>query len=95
MSSEPWILEENPAKYGDYNWWSDDVPARKFYRFIAEVGLRLRHLMTDENAIQMIELCEQCADGRITEDDISDLSYSHRPGLMHEPFAVDAANNLY
>jgi hypothetical protein len=35
---------ENPSRYDDYNWYSDDVAARKFYLFLAEIGRRLRRL---------------------------------------------------
>ncbi len=95
MSTEPWELAENPAKYSDYNWYSDDVPARKVYLFIAEIGHRLRHLVTDPGPVKMIDLCDQCAEGRITEDDISDLSDAHRPRTTDERVASHAANNLY
>ena len=94
MTNEPWELVENPTKYDDYNWYSDDVPARKFYLFIAELGHRLRHLMTDAGPIQMIQLCEQCAEGRLTEAELGDLSDKHRPGVTCD-YSAHVANNLY
>ncbi|WP_227254958.1 hypothetical protein [Frigoriglobus tundricola] len=57
--------------------------------FIVEIGRRLRHLMSDEGAITMIDLCEQCAEGRITEDELSDLALEHRTDYS------GAADNLY
>jgi len=96
MWTEPWTCVENPSKFWEYNWDSDDLPARKFYLFIVEIGRRLRHLMTDVDAIHMIDLCEQCAEGQITEDELSELSYTHRPdNPPEEEYATSVANNLY
>jgi hypothetical protein len=95
VSSEPWELVETPSRYDDYNWYSDDVPARKFYLFLAEIGRRLRHLMTDPGPIKMIDLCEQCAEGQITEDELSDLSDEHRPASPGPSYAADVADHLY
>jgi hypothetical protein len=95
VSSEPWELVDNPSRYDDYNWYSGDVPARKFYRFIAEVGRRLRHLMTDPGPIKMIDLCEQCAEGQITEDELSDLADEHRPDSPGQSYAANVADYLY
>jgi hypothetical protein len=95
VSNEPWELTETPSRYDDYNWYSDDVPARKFYLFIAEIGRRLRHLMTDPGPIKMIDLCEQCAEGQITEDELSDLSDEHRPSSPGRSYAANVVDNLY
>lgn len=95
MSSEPWELAETPSRYDDYNWYSDDIPARKFYLFIAEIGRRLRHLMTDPGPIKMIDLCEQCAEGQITEGELSDLSDEHRPNSPGQSYAANVADHLY
>jgi hypothetical protein len=95
MTTEQWELAERPSRYDDYNWYSDDIPARKFYLFLAEIGRRLRHLMTDPGPITMIDLCERCAEGKITEDELSDLSDEHRPGAADGPYPVDVANHLY
>jgi hypothetical protein len=94
MSTEPWELVENPSIYTDYNWFSDDVPARRFYLFIAEIGRRLQHVMTDSGPLKMIKFCEQCAEGEITEDELSDLSDEHRPKPT-DNVACHRANNLY
>jgi hypothetical protein len=88
-------LTESPSRYDDYNWYSDHLPARKFYLFIAEIGRRLRHLMTDPGPIKMICLCEECAEGRITEDELSDLSDEHQTVSPGQSYAADVANNLY
>ena len=95
MSSEPWELVETPSRYDDYNWYSDDVPARKFYLFLAEIGRRLRHLMTDPGPIKMIDLCEQCAEGQFTEDELSDVSEEHRPASPGQSYTADVADYLY
>lgn len=95
MSSEPWELVENPSRYDDYNWYSDDVPARKFYLFLTEIGRRLRHLMTDPGPIRMIDFCEQCAEGMITEGELSDLSDEHRPASPGLSYDAKAADGLY
>jgi hypothetical protein len=94
VPTEPWVFAENPSAYWDYNWYSDDVPARKFYLFLAELGRRLRPLMTDPGPVAMIDLCEQCADGRITEDELADLSDDHQSD-GGDTFAAAAANGLY
>jgi hypothetical protein len=88
-------LDENPSRYSDYNWFSENVPARKFYRFIAEIGRRLRHLMTEPGPIEMIDLCEKCAEGQITEDELGDVADEHRPSYSGESNASNWANNLY
>ena len=95
MSNESWELVENPSRYEDYNWYSDDVPARKFYLFLAEIGRRLRHLMTDPGPVKMIDFCEQCAEGQITEWELSDLSDEHRPDSEAESYAANVADSLY
>jgi hypothetical protein len=95
VSSEPWELTEAPSRFDEYNWYSDDVPARKFYLFLAEIGRRLRHLMTDPGPINMIDFCEQCAEGQITEDELSDLSDEHRPNSPGQSYASNVADNLY
>jgi hypothetical protein len=95
VSSEPWELTVSPSRYDDYNWYSDDLPVRRFYLFIAEIGRRLRHLMTDPGPIKMIDLCEQCAEGQITEDELCDLSDENRPGETGRSYALDVADNLY
>jgi len=43
----------------------------------------------------MIDLCEQCAEGRITEDERGELSDEHRPDSRGQSYAVNVANNLY
>src|SRR5437763_1012193 len=95
VSNEPWEFVENPARYDDYNWYSDDLPARKFYRFLAEIGRRLRPLMTDPGPITMIDLCEQCAEGQITEGELSDLSDQHRPNSDGQGYVAGVADYLY
>ena len=95
MSSEPWELAESPSRYDDYNWYSDNVPSRKFYLFLAEIGRRLRHLMTDPGPIKMIDLCEQCAEGQITEHELGDLSEEHRSNSPVQSYAAKAADDLY
>jgi hypothetical protein len=94
VATERWTYEENPSHYNDYNWASDELPPRKFYLFIAEIGRRVRHLMTEPGPIAMIGFCEQCAEGQITEDEISDLSDEHRTWKREAP-ANHAANQLY
>lgn len=93
--SERWTYGENPSHFNDYNWASDELPARKFYLFIAEVGRRVRHLMTDPGPIAMTDLCEKCAEDQVTEDEISDRAYRHRPQRVEDNAASHAANNLY
>jgi hypothetical protein len=93
--TEHWELVENPSRYRDYHWYSDAVPARKFYLFLAEIGRRLRHLMTAPGPIKMIDLCEQCAEAQITEDELSDLSDQHRPDPPGQSYANRVADNLY
>jgi hypothetical protein len=88
-------LVESPSRYDDYNWYSDDVPARKSYLFLAEIGRRLRHLMTDPGPMKMIGLCEQCAEGQITEGELSDVSEKHRPDCPGQFYAANVADNLY
>jgi len=95
MPTEVWEFGENPSKLNDYFWWSDDLPARKFYLFLAEIGHRLRHLMTDPDPIKMIDLCEQCAEGQITESELGDLAHEHRPAIGEEKMASAVANELY
>jgi len=95
VSSEPWELVESPSRYDDYNWYSDDVSVRKFYLFLAEIGRRLRHLMTDPGPIKMIDLCEQCAEGQLTEYELSDLADAHRANAPGQSYAADVADNLY
>jgi hypothetical protein len=95
MSVELWERVENPSRYHDYHWSSDNVPVRKHYLFLAEIGRRLRHLMTDPDPIKMIEFCKQCAEGQITEYELSHLSEKHRvqpPGLS---YAAESADHLY
>ena len=95
MSQEPWELDDNPSKYHDYNWYSDEVPTRKFYLFIAEIGHRLRRLMTDEDSIKMIELCEQCGEGVIEEDEVADFAQNNRPTGEGDLAVNLHANALY
>lgn len=95
MSTEPWELVENPTRYDEYNWDSDDIPTRKFYLFLAEIGRRLRHLMTQPGPIKMIDFCEQCAEGQITEGELSDLSDEHRTYSPSESYDGNTADNLY
>lgn len=95
MPEEIWEFEESQSKVNDYFWWSDDLPARKFYLFLAEIGHRLRHLMTDPGPIKMIDLCEQCAEGKITENDLGRLADKYRPGAREEYTARAVANELY
>ena len=78
MKQEVWELDEKPMKYHDYHWYADELPARKFYLFLAEIGHRQRHLMTDADAIHMLELCEQCAEGVIDENELGELAQRHR-----------------
>jgi len=84
VDHEPWELDDNPKSFSAYNWYADELPARKFYLLIAEFGHRLRHLMTDEGPINMIGYCEQCAEGVIDEYEISDLAEEHRPEQCSE-----------
>ena len=95
MASEPWELVENPSRYDDYNWYSDKVPARKFYLFLAEIGRRLRRLMTDPGPMKMIDLCEQCAEGELTEDELSELADGHRPDYPRPSYPATLADDLY
>jgi hypothetical protein len=91
---ELWELADQPSKPSDYHWYSDDLPARKFYLFIAEIGRRLRELMTKPESLRIIDLCEQCAEGLISEDEISALAPAHRVGGT-AGLAHDEANGLY
>jgi hypothetical protein len=95
MPSDIWELCDNPSSFSNYNWDSDDLPARKFYSAITEIGRRLRHLMTDPGAVRMLELCEGCAEGRISEDDLSDVAPEFRASIRGENAAIDGANDLY
>jgi hypothetical protein len=95
MPTEPWELNENPSKYDDYNWWSDDVPQRKICQFLTEIGHRLRHLMTEGGPREMIGLCEGHAEGLVTDDEMEDAIYANRPSGTASNFAQDAADNLY
>jgi hypothetical protein len=96
MSQELWELEPHPPRFWRHNWYSDHLPARKFYLFIAEIGRRLRHLMTDPGPINMIDLCEQCGEGVIDEIEISDLSDENQPDHDRDEPTVHAyANGIY
>jgi hypothetical protein len=94
MSNEVWELTENPSAYSDYHLWADDLPARKFYLFLAEVGRRVRHLMTEPGPVKMIDDCERCAEGLIDEGDLSDLSDENRT-WKEETDASQGANQLF
>jgi hypothetical protein len=94
VPNELWELKENPSTYDDYNWFSKGLPARQFYMFIAEVGNRLRHIMTNPGSIQMIEHCEQCAEGRISEEELDVIAHGHRAEAA-ENIVNQYANNLY
>ncbi len=47
MSREVWELVEYPSKCTDYNWCSDDLPARKFY-LLTESGRSARAALAQE-----------------------------------------------
>jgi hypothetical protein len=96
VATEPWELDDSPKSFSDYNWYADELPARKFYLCIAEIGHRLRHLMTDPGPINMIELCEQCGEGVIDENEISELSDENQPDQDRDEPTVHAyANGIY
>jgi hypothetical protein len=89
-----WTHEPNPSKLSDFYWWADEASSRKFYSFIAELGHRLRHLMTDPGPIKMIDLCERCAEGQLSENDLGDMAESHRPETDAR-YAHQLVNQLY
>lgn len=95
LQPEWWEREESKGWCTHYPWWYDELPTRKFYLFLAEIGRRLRHLMTDPGPIKMIDLCEQCAEGLIDEDQMSDLADEHRPEEDDERLANGQANDMF
>jgi len=50
--------------------------------FMVEIGRRLQPFMTDPGPVKMIELCEQCADGFITEGELAEVSCGCQPSRL-------------
>ena len=89
MSQNLWQFDETRKDFSNYYWYADELPARKFYLFIAEIGRQLRRLMTQPDQIEMIELCEQCGEGKVSENEISDF------GDRIRRCGSDPENNLH
>lgn len=78
MLGERWEAEPNPTEFWHYNLDSSTLPARKFYLFVAEIGHRLRSLVTNPGTQRLIELCEQCGEGNFPESALRATAARHR-----------------
>src|SRR5262245_34566713 len=65
MHDERWLFDPEPNGLDDYWWYNEELSRRKRYLFMAAVGRRVAHLMTESACVRAVEACEEYAEGVI------------------------------